>query len=327
MLACVSRSQAIDVPFTGPTWPGWPGMTKAPAPGANGGEIYAHPDQNMGDAWSTYSQAYGVSFQVWGVYYKATDEMRPVAVRLYRTMYGYPVQNGSVSMNLVQTHIWSGGNLVRLANPRNAFSTSTPVQTVGGVDTEVFMDVAGGIVSLATNANAAYRTGRFRMEIVPNSIPGASAFMCYFDVKTWDNSAFTPSVPGAGGGGGGSGVGAGDPTVEGQNGFWQALFVPSSEKLEDLADAAGQFREWGPFGVATALGAEMQGITSSVEEGECPYCFELTNSEFTGPVIVNLTPMEPFLRVTRMVILAVLVWGMSMSMLRWLSKSGTVQSG
>lgn len=102
---------------------------------------------------------------------------------------------------------------------------------------------------IKSQSDTSYRTGEYvlRVQIWDNSSAIASHSFT-FAMIDWNmiygqtyGEGGIPGVP--------PGVGANDPTVEGQQGFWESIFVPDEACLNDVRDAASAFTEWGPLGL------------------------------------------------------------------------------
>lgn len=144
------------------------------------------------------------------------------------------------AIRTIQTHILVDGRFVQLPTSRAAgteltgssYAPSTPY-TLGVV-----------LAGISSQTDVSYRSGKFRT-IVRISTSNT-------DIQTYDVEWRIPdwgAVSGGGSGSGGGGVGLNDPTEEGQQNFFESLFVPSEGCLQDAADAFQQVTEWGPLGL------------------------------------------------------------------------------
>lgn len=297
--------------------------------------------ENPAAKWHPYAPTMGAYIQIWATEYfprsgsfKLSDmlsenydhyeggktQVRPTAVLMKRTLYGSAI-TGSMFVNFYQTHIFVESKLVPLSSPRNVTSTAIPYSTTGGQDTTV---VAQGIpqfyVAVYSDPVVANRTGKFRMELAPSNPVVGATYWCDFVIKGGGLPGFNPDDPGLGPGNP-EGTGAHSPDEGIQRNFWTSLFVPEQSSLDDLRDAANNFRSWGPFGIAAELGQKMEGQQSALPGGPCPYCFTIADSALTGPLTIDMTPVSGWLRVARMLILMLCIWQFGMSLVRWISKS------
>lgn len=344
----------------GHSWPGMEILDVRPSvpPTAPIEEIdWTFPNQKVSNPsakWHPYAPTKGAFIQIWATEYfprsgsfKLSDmlsedyshyeggktQVRPTAVVMKRTLYGSTI-TGSMYVNFYQTHIFVENKLVPLSSPRNVTGTSIPFSTTGGQDTTVVaVAVPQFYIQTYGDSNVANRTGKFRMEIAPsNGIDGAT-YWCDFVIKGGGIAGFNPEDPGLGPGnpkgGGGPAEGA-NGTEEEQKGFWgnlfEDLFVPSEESVEDLANSWQRFRYWGPYGFASSMHDRMNAAvpdTSPLGGWSSPYkIYAGTTPASLGsvPIEFDLEPYKDYIRFTRMIILAGLIWVFGTNLHRWLAR-------
>jgi hypothetical protein len=203
------------------------------------------------------------------------------------------------------------------------YSKGNPNGDIGTVD------LVGAMMTGLTSGTDDRRTGRYEVVMeMRSATEGVMDSKNY--VFTIDRFGMVEGLPGGGGGTGNDGVGANSPTEEGQSGFWatlfQSLFVPNDTAVNGFLEAAKQYREWGPFGIAAELGEEVQSNENSAagqfNPNDCAYCINFGNLPvFNTPFLIDLTDYQQYVRTARTVILMVLIWSFGWSIWRFATKS------
>lgn len=260
----------------------------------------------------------GCSF-VWGAtYFTLSNELIPTYVLIKRTLNNV---TGSINIEIAQTAFFTGGELYEMTPNRTVTSQTVPYS--GGYNGSTYTYAANALfqASQAVQTVDYYKTGLFQLKITPKA-GGGPAWVMNFIVRSRNQTGFSTTDPTSTGGNPAEGA---NGTAAQQTTFWNQIlsgaFVPSQTSMNNLKAAGDQFRNWGPFGIATAMATEMQNKASSLPGGTCPYCITVGNSNFTGPITADLTPMAAWLRVVRALILMVLIWSFGWSLIRWVTKS------
>lgn len=153
-----------------------------------------------------------------------------------------------------------------------------------------------------SRTNPEERAGEFVLRL--SYRPGSGPYTVV-DLITWRISA-SDDFRGNTGGGGGS---AGDPVN--QQGFWESLFVPGQDCIDDLKSAANDLANWGPFGWYNVISGRIQD-NSAQRVDPTPYVIELgIPSHPSAPGVggvyhLDLRPYQVLIRFIRMVIAGVL---------------------
>jgi hypothetical protein len=141
----------------------------------------------------------------------------------------------------MQTHILVDGRFVLLPTARAAGTELTGTNISAHTPYTVGVVLAG----ISAQGDVSYRTGKYRTIVKINR---SGVDVQTFDVE-WQINAWGDVSGGGSSGGGGGGEGLNDPTAEGQQSFFESLFIPSEECLNDAAAAFQQVMDWGPLGL------------------------------------------------------------------------------
>jgi hypothetical protein len=233
--------------------------------------------------------------------------------------------SSSFGVEIYQTHTWLNGRF-QLLGPRLVGSMNIPYG-YGGSTNMALMPVEVMIrqetQKKAVGGDQTWLTGMYELRILDN-YSGSNTYKFYVSYRTWSTGGGGTDDDGDGIDDGSTG---GDPNDENSNteGFWESLFVPDQQSMDDMRNSFDQFRGWGPFGVAAELGEEMNNDTP-IENGTlgvvgCRYCIPLGSTAWTGPIVADLTPYASYVGLGRVILLAISIWGFGWSLFRWASRS------
>lgn len=122
--------------------------------------------------------------------------------------------------------------------------------------------------------------------------------------KRWEWTVTPNTINSIGGFASGGSGGVGNPGGTGTStnpsdtqGFWERLFVPSEESVDDLMDSLDRFKNWGPYGVYNALGSSNFDMTGYGGPQVGPVI------TFTIPMVgtqhIDCTPYEGWIKMWR----------------------------